>query len=303
VKVSPDQHGNATFPNGHFSASCNMVKSNSQMLVIGGSYPDTDICDTAAYAWAQHNLWTGEKDNAGDANETYWALYSPNVSTNVVPADVYGVIGGDKNGGATLRTPKAGYDQGDSILSTLLRRTPTFTRTATRPTTTSTTTAPVPPSPPAPSPPAPSPGPSLATGAIVGIAIGGAVALGLILWAWIVLGSRVQRRRKERLEQRRQSQITYASYGHGASSPAMMSPQSQTGHWAAAPVSPQYPAVPPTELPSQSMMTAAPVGEMAHHTSDDKAVHVSPVGVPSPAPSPAPSPIGTTSPGPEVQYS
>lgn len=271
-----------------------MVKSNSQMLVIGGSYPDTDICDTAAYAWAQHNLWTGEKDNAGYANETYWALYSPNVSTNVVPADVYGVIGGDKNGGATLRTPKAGYDQGDSILSTLLTRTPTFMRTATRPTTTSTTTAPVPPP-----PPAPSPRRGLATGAIVGIAIGGAVALGLILWAWIVLGSRVQRRRRVRLEQRRQSQTTYASYGHDSSSPAMMSPQLQTGHWVAAPVSPQYPAVPPTELPSQIMMTPAPVGEMAHHTSDDKAVHVSPVGVPCPAE----SPIRTASPGPEVHHS
>jgi hypothetical protein len=262
------------------------------MLVIGGSYPDTDICDTAAYAWAQHNLWTGEKDNAGDDNETYWALFSPNVSTNVVPADVYNVIGGDKDGGATLRTPKAGYGQGDSILSTLLTRTPTFTRTPTRPISTSIPTTPVPPP-----PPVHSPGrPSLATGAIVGIAIGGAVALGLILWAWIAFGRRVLRRRKERLDQRRQSQTAYASPGYGAPSPAMLSPQLQTGHWAAAPVGPQNPAVPPTELPWQSMMTPAPVDEMG-----DKAVHASPAAVSSPSQSQ--SRVGTASPGPEVHHS
>jgi hypothetical protein len=119
------------------------------------------------------------------------------------------------------------------------------------------------------------------------------VALGLILWAWIAFGRRVQRRRKEHLDQRRQSQMTYASSGYGAPPAAKLSPQSQAGHWAAAPASPQYPAVPPTELPSQSIPTPAPVGEMAHHMSDDKPVCVSPVAVPSPAQSPAQSPAGT----------
>ena len=37
VKVYPDHHGNATGTFGHYSATCNMVKSYSQMMVIGGA--------------------------------------------------------------------------------------------------------------------------------------------------------------------------------------------------------------------------------------------------------------------------
>ncbi|KAJ6439168.1 telomere-associated RecQ helicase [Purpureocillium lavendulum] len=188
VKAYPDHHGNATLPPdyGHYSASCNMVKSMSQLFVIGGTYTDTDACDLAVDAWAQHNFWTGTSQNAGD-NKTYWALYDPNVTSNVVPVDIYSAVGGTKDGNATLVSPKAGFDSGNKPLEDLLGRRPTIpprspTRHISSPTNSSTPTPT-----PTPTPPAP-PTSSLSTGAIVGIAISGAVgALLLVLLVWILI--------------------------------------------------------------------------------------------------------------------
>ncbi len=98
VKMFPDHLGNATSDHGHYSATCNMMKGNSQMMVIGGTYPDSDECDGAKELWGQHNLFTGTADNVGN-NDSYWANYDPNITSNVVPVDVYNVVGGDKNGG------------------------------------------------------------------------------------------------------------------------------------------------------------------------------------------------------------
>jgi hypothetical protein len=287
VKVSPDQHGNATFPNGHYSASCNMVKSNSQMLVIGGKFPDTNICDTAAYAWGQHNLWTGEFNNLGDDNETYWALFNPNVTTNVIPADIYNVVGGNKNGGATQHTPVAGFNQGDDILPTLLTRRPTFTRTATRMVsfTTSPTSSPSPP---------PSSSRHLSGGVIAGITIGSIAAAIVITSVWIFCSRRVLKRRKER----RQSQMTYTTTSHhsgyGPALEAAMTPtQQQMGYqWQ------QYPAVPVTELPS-SHMTPKPMGEMSHVKLDNNGGNLSPSTVSATSP-PAQFPVEMPSPGLEM---
>jgi hypothetical protein len=253
-----------------------MVKSNSQMLVIGGKFPDTNICDTASYAWGQHNLWTGEFNNLGDDNETYWALYNPNVTTNVVPADIYNVVGGDKNGGATHHTPVAGYNQGDNILPTLLTRRPTFTRTATRMvgSTTSPTSSPSPP---------PASGRSLPGGVIAGIAIGSIAAVIIIISAWIFCSRRILKRRKERHEQRRQSQMTYATTSHhnGYGSPleaTMVPTLQQMGHqWQ------QYPAVPVIELPSQ-YMTPRPIDEMSHVKLDNNGGHLFPSTVSATSP-------------------
>src|SRR5689334_17793592 len=95
LKVLPDHHGNATFKYGHYGASCNMVLGNSQMFVIGGTYPnqgDADVCDWAHSAWAQHNLFTGTKGNVSDnPNDTYWALPNTSITSNVVPIDVCNV--------------------------------------------------------------------------------------------------------------------------------------------------------------------------------------------------------------------
>jgi len=224
VKVFPDHDGNATYQYGHYAASCNMVKSNTQMFVIGGTYPnpgDASTCDLASDAWAQHNLWTGTTGNIGN-NDTYWALYNPNVtSVNVVPVDVYTIIGGDKNGGATMVSPKSGYDIPHGGLQTLLTRKPTFAvRTPSRAIPTSTG-----PPTPSPSPPASSSG-ALSTGAIVGIVVG-AVALCLIIAVWCIIGRRVNRRR----EQRRQSRMFQATHNYAHDGSIVVSPQMTQGPW------------------------------------------------------------------------
>ncbi|KAH7139937.1 hypothetical protein B0J13DRAFT_596864 [Dactylonectria estremocensis] len=249
VKAFPDHHGNATLPPeyGHYSASCNIVKSMSQLLVIGGTYTDTDNCDLAYDIWALHNFWTGTLDNQGN-NETYWAQYDSNVTSNVVPVDVYSVVGGDKHGGAKLKKPKAGFDsENKPLLEELLGRRPSIpkrspTRSITVPTKSST---------PSPSPSA-SPGSGLSTGAIVGIAVGGAIGLALLLLVWFCIGRRVVRRREERRRcEMRQSSYSIVSSTAGV--PIMVSPQASMG-MGMGPGSPELetpPPPPPSELPAQ----------------------------------------------------
>jgi hypothetical protein len=263
LKVFPDRHGNATFKNGHYAASGDMVYGNSQMFIIGGTYPnpgDADICDLAPVAWAQHNLFTGEKGNVGDhPNGTYWGLPDPNVTSNVVPKDVYDVVGGDKNGGATLLSPKSGYDTPNGLLHSLLMSTPpTFAaRTATRPVTTASPTS-VPPPPPESS--------SLSTGAIVGIVIGSVAALALIIFAAWFIRRRVRRQRQEqRQEQRRPSDVSTLYYGPGYNN---VSPQMVQGPLTPGPSPPPLspaaqlddtsPTVPPAELDAQRSWRGTP---------------------------------------------
>lgn len=228
----PDRHGNGSFEFGHYAASANMVLGNSQMFIIGGTYPnagDEDICDLAQTAWAQHNLFTGTAGNVGDnPNGTYWALPNTSITSNVVPNDVYNVVGGDKNGGATLLAPKSGYDTPNGGLQTLLTRKPTFVaRSATRAVTTATST-------PSPAPP-PESSSSLSTGAIVGIAIASVVGLGFILiLAWCVIRRQRHRRRRRSEEQRQESFMSEPYYG-----PSTVSPQSA-----------QAPFPPPTAAPA-----------------------------------------------------
>ncbi|KAF9776710.1 hypothetical protein IL306_005077 [Fusarium sp. DS 682] len=313
VKVYPDHHGNATLPPkyGHYSSSCNMIKSMSQLFVIGGTYSDTDACDLAFIPWAQHNLWTGTLHNAGD-NDTYWALYDPNVTSNVVPIDVYSVVGGNKEGGATLKRPKDGFDPGNKPLRDLLGQRPSFpqrspTRQTTFPTNSPTTTT---------TQPAPS-GPALSTGAIVGIAIGSAVGLALVLCVWFSIGRRIVRRREER----RQSQMTQVSYsgysGNTAGAPSTTaSPHTTMGPWTmgSGPESPQaVTPPPPCELPTQRDRDMAVISELPQQRMDHKGTNhegidhegmdakdaVNPVGVPrsqgcSPPPAPSLTPEAHT---------
>ena len=238
LKVFPDHHGNATAESGHYAASCNMALGNSQMFVIGGTYPnrgDEDRCDLAAEAWAQHNLFTGTKGNVGD-NDTYWAVPDPNITSNVVPIDVYKAVGGDKNGGATLHAPKSGYDTPNGILQTLLTRTPTFAARA------PTRTIPTPTAPPPSEPQGGSA--SLSTGAIVGIVIGSVVGLlGLIILACWLIGRRRIRRRSDQ-QQLQQSPAMSEPYYYGPSS--MVSPESMQDPFAA-------PAGPPAQLDDTSV--------------------------------------------------
>ncbi|KAH6889678.1 hypothetical protein B0T10DRAFT_571714 [Thelonectria olida] len=294
VKAYPDHHGNATLPPeyDHYSGSCNMVKSMSQMFVIGGTYTDRDGCDLEPDAWAMHNFWTGTSQNAGD-NETYWELYNPNITSNVVPIDVYSVVGGNKYGGATLAGPKAGFDSGNKPLQDLLHRRPSIPeRVPTRNVSAATSS------------PSTSPRSGLSTGAIVGIAIGSAVGLGLVLLAWFCIGRRVVQRREERRQaQMMQPQQSYFD-GSTAGPPNLASPHASMGHWGMGsdPVSsplltppplvtppPLAPPLVPSELPAHQDDTMFVASELPQQSVDDKAA-VSPIGVSSHGYSPAPAP-------------
>ncbi|RMJ15809.1 hypothetical protein CDV36_004512 [Fusarium kuroshium] len=301
VKAWPDSPGNGTSPPefGHYSSSCNMLKNMSQLFVIGGTYTDTNACDLGEHEWGMHNFWTGTLNNEGD-NETYWALYDPNVTTNVVPKDVYDITGGDKEGGATVKEPEDGFDSNNELLEVLLTRRPSIAeRSPTRQ---------VSPSPTASTTETPSSSPSgskLSTGGIVGISIGSVVGLAVIVTVWYCIGKRVVRRREER----RRSQMTqpqpqpqpqYYS-GYQVSHQGMVSPQTSNGHnsmgyWGSQPSSPQMAnphganSPPPTELPAE---------HPAYHGRDVSEVsqlgmnkgNVSPLGiVPTQGHSPPPPP-------------
>lgn len=270
-----------------------MVKHMSQLFVIGGTYTDTDACDLAYDAWSMHNFWTGTNNNAGN-NETYWAIYNPNITENVVPVDVYNVTGGNKKGGAKLAAPKDGFDEGNKPLQDLLGRRPEIAeRSPTRsiPSTTATSTA-------LPKPTETNkPDSKLATGAIVGISIGGAAGLAILLLIWFCIGKKVNRRREER----RQSSMTQNQYqvngGNLIHPPSTVSPLTSTGYWghASEPVSPHHMSphqsisisqVPPTELPAEQHGNGYGANELPQYEVGRK-TPVSP-GVSSPSWSPGP---------------
>ncbi|KAH7124849.1 hypothetical protein B0J13DRAFT_646745 [Dactylonectria estremocensis] len=164
--------------------SCNVI-DNAQMLVIGGTYSNdtTYMCD-ADSVWGTHNMDLGEEnpDNA------IWALYKPNLTTYAVPTDILTAVGGRNSGGAVKTKPISGFDAPD--LSVLMTRTALpATRKPTRQVSFTTTTKST-------STPTSKPdddSPSLSTGAIAGIAVGGSIALILALLGCCFF---IRRRRK-----------------------------------------------------------------------------------------------------------
>ncbi|KAM0415707.1 hypothetical protein ACHAPT_013323 [Fusarium lateritium] len=280
TKAWPDSPGNGTSPPeaGHYSSSCNLVKSMSQLFVIGGTYPDSNACDGGVNEWGMHNFWTGTNKNAGD-DEVYWAWYDANVTTNVVPKDVYDITGGDKEGGATVKAPKDGFDAENRLLGVLFGRRPSIaerspTRNVSPPTSTSSATETATPS---------SSGSKLSTGAIVGITIGSVVGLAVIVTVWFCIGKRVVRRREER----RQSQMTQAQPpyfgGNQANPQTMVTPHTSVGYWGSNPLSPQMvnpqeASLPPAELPAENHDHEHTISELPEERVDDKD-NVSPIGI------------------------
>ncbi|KAG6353467.1 hypothetical protein INS49_005648 [Diaporthe citri] len=158
IKLYPND-GNVTGQYPHHSLSCNVV-NKGQMLVIGGTFPLSDDCD-AAPQWGAHNLVLGQQSDP-DANP--WQLYSPNLTTYAVPDEIVSVVGGQATGGATRTAPSGGFDNPDlDVLMT--KRASVAARTPTRSIPGATSSA------------SSSGGTHLSTGAIVGIAVGGGVAL------------------------------------------------------------------------------------------------------------------------------
>jgi len=265
------------------------------MSVIGGTYPnpgDGDRCDLAADIYAQHNIWTGGVNNTGQPpQDTYWAVYNPNVTSNVVPVDVYSIVGGTKNGGATQLSPKGGYDSGTpgtGLGALLARKGPTTTRSATRVVSTGPPTVGTSPT------GTTSPSNGLSKGAIAGIVVGGVIGFALIALIWLIISNRVRRRR----EARRNSQMTQAPgypSGHGVAPGYSASPG-----YTAAPVPVTSPAQtsvswdpPPAEMYADAGLS--PVS--AKH---DSQVYYPPTGSPAMVPvemadNRGPQPTTTTS--------
>jgi hypothetical protein len=310
VKIFPGHTDNSTYQYGHYSATCNMVKSQSQMFVIGGTYPnpgDEDICDLAADIYAQHNIWTGGVNNTGQPRQDiYWAVYNPNITTNVVPVDVYSIVGGTKEGGAVQLKPKAGYDSGsaDTGLGALLsRKGPTTTRSATRVFSTASPTATT-----SPTPTNSSSSHGLSKGAIAGIVVGGVAGLALIAFVWLIISVRVRRRRQERRDSQMMQVSGYPSGhsvapGYTVTPISAASPAHTSGSWRPppaempsgndevytdarlSPVSANYKSQvyypPPAEAPAVVPVQMTPV-EMAHTRSPQPTTAASSTHAPSP---------------------
>lgn len=159
IKLYPTD-GNVTGQYPHHSLTCNIV-NRGQMLVIGGTFPLSDDCDAAPQR-GTHNLVLGQQADP-DANP--WQLYSPDLTTYAVPDEIISVVGGQATGGATKTVPVGGFDNRDlDILMT--KKASIAARTPTRPIPGATgSSSPF------------SGGSRLSTGAIIGIAVGGGVAL------------------------------------------------------------------------------------------------------------------------------
>lgn len=127
------------------------------MIVHGGFFPLTDDCDSEDQ-WGLHNMDMGRqnKDNSP------WALYDPKKTTYVVPTDVISVVGGSAEGGATNTAPADGFNHQD-LRALMTRKASIAVRSPTRhiPGATGESDS----------------SGDLSTGAIAGIAVGGAVAL------------------------------------------------------------------------------------------------------------------------------
>jgi hypothetical protein len=174
IKTYPlDRNGTGDYPS--HSLSCNIVNQGSQMLTIGGSFPKDNTCDYEQ-VWGVHNADLGNqiKDNF----QKVWAEYAPGLVGYKVPEFVTAVIGGNENGSATKTTPAAGFVNRDiGILLGMKAKLPNRTRAddgRTDPTL--------------------SGKPALSRNAIIGIAVGGGVALIALLaglW-WFIRNKRRQ---------------------------------------------------------------------------------------------------------------
>ena len=114
IKMYPPGNGTGEFP--HHSLTCTVTTDLSQMFVIGGTFPLSDMCDTPEQ-WGMHNLDLGRQNPTG----ADWLLYDPKKKGYVVPKDISDEIGGGKEGAATKMTPEDGFDSPD--LKILLSRT------------------------------------------------------------------------------------------------------------------------------------------------------------------------------------
>jgi hypothetical protein len=241
IKMYPNENGTGSYP--HHSMSCNVV-NEAQMFVHGGFFPLNNDCDVPDQ-WGLHDVSLGRQNK----NKSPWMLYDPELTQYAVPSDIISVVGGNSKGGATKTAPAGGFDHQD--LNALMTRTASAgTRTATRNVSGATATG------------GSESENKLPTGAIAGIAVGGAVVLiGIILASFCLI--RKRRARRERIGSQQPMAQDY-NYHH-PTHPSIISNQCSPGPWspqsssfnpaspfASSQVARSYTG-PPVELPSGDM--------------------------------------------------
>jgi hypothetical protein len=153
IKMYPTD-GNATGEFPHHSLSCNVI-DNSQMIIIGGTFPTSDRCDVPEQ-FGVHNVDMGKQN----PEKALWQIFEKNLTTYSLPDDIVSAVGGSAGGGATKLAPDAGFSNPDlRVLMTRKASLPERTPTRLIPTSTGT----------------PENTNPLSTGAIAGIAVAGAV--------------------------------------------------------------------------------------------------------------------------------
>lgn len=253
IKMYPDTNGTGSYP--HHSMTCNVV-NKAQMFIHGGFFPLNNDCDVPDQ-FGLHDVSLGRQNK----DKSPWMLFEPDLTKYAVPTDVISVVGGNSNGGATKTAPSGGFDHPD--LTALMTRTASAgTRTATRDVSGATSTGDS------------EPGNTLPTGAIVGIAVGGAIVLiGVGLASFCLI--RKRRARRERIGSQQPISQTY-DYHHPAH-PSIASNQYSSGPWSpqSSSFSPSSPNAlaspqtarsyvgPPVELPSGDMedTRGSPLGQ------------------------------------------
>ncbi|KAH0556047.1 hypothetical protein GP486_006013 [Trichoglossum hirsutum] len=171
----------------HHSLTCNVI-NGAQMLIIGGTFPATDACDSPG-VWGTHNLNLG-KNNPDNAK---WSMFYPDLKQYNVPSEIVAVVGGSASGGATKAAPDLGWNNRD--LPIYFTRQATFTaRTPTRyiPTSTSSPTPTATPS--------PAPKERSKTPVIAGAAVGGTIGLVATVTLLFCCLKRYRENRPERRE-------------------------------------------------------------------------------------------------------
>lgn len=111
----------------HHSLTCSVVGGGSQMLIIGGTFPLTHDCD-APNVWGSHGLYLGKQN----ARRVPWDMFNPNLTSYQVPDEVFTVIGGGPDGGATRTVPVAGSFDAADLAVLMTRRATVAPRTPTR---------------------------------------------------------------------------------------------------------------------------------------------------------------------------
>lgn len=223
IRLYPSNtNGTGDFP--HHSMTCNIV-NEAQMLIHGGFFPKTNDCDSPDQ-WGLHNVDMGKQND----DDSYWVLYSPNKTSYVVPDDIIDVIGGGADGGATKTAPDDGFDHRD-LQYLMPRKATVAARQPTRAIPGSDSGSDK------------NKGGGLSSGAIAGIAVGGAAAL----LAGLVVCFCLYRRHKGKRGASSHTSMVQSYQYHHPSQPSESSNQFSGGPW-----SPQSSHFPTTSPPPSS---------------------------------------------------